>query len=326
MSKITQSIGVALAVVLVSAWLGSAAFAAILVSVETDQDAYWRAEPITYSVTASNTDPFDVTLHFASSIQAQSIVDGAFSFPTIGMPVLTAQVIPANGSYTWTIDHPWSEYELDIGPHSVRGIVVGVGQSDPVQFEIIPRPPIPDAVWIDFDTLPDGSPNSGSVAPELAYEAWGVIFTKIGEGRVSFAESDGNVFVANGSTSYPPGFNIVANLSEPVYHASVHVSTALGLTVTMMALDENGALLDSVTSPAIESFGGFIGPIELWSDQPIARLEWWPSQENASVRIDDLHLETPEPSSLLGLSIGTLLLVRLRRHRCRDERERSRQG
>ena len=110
------------------------------VSVATDKTAYVPGELLTVLVTAHNPNDYDVLLSFGSSLQAQYVMDDSYTYPTWALDVLTELWIPASSSHTWSVHHPWSEYDLSLGSHSVLGNVINVGYSQPYLFEVIPEP------------------------------------------------------------------------------------------------------------------------------------------------------------------------------------------
>ena len=55
----------------------------------------------------------------------------------------TNVTIEPDDYYTWELTHSLDEmmlYPLDVGIHSVVGVVVGYGQSIPIEFEVTPEP------------------------------------------------------------------------------------------------------------------------------------------------------------------------------------------
>ncbi len=106
----------------------------------------------------------------------------------------------------------------------------------------------------------------------------------------SVQEDDGNFYLKIGRSTYPPGFNIIADLEVPISGASARVSTAAGRTVTMIAKDADGNVLHTAVSPVVQKYREFVVIPEFRVDTPITSLEWWPSDERSSVMIDDLSL------------------------------------
>ena len=57
--------------------------------------------------------------------------------------MITYQLIEPFGYHTWTLIHGVEEvetYPLTLGTHTVMGEVIGYGQSNPVEFGVIPEP------------------------------------------------------------------------------------------------------------------------------------------------------------------------------------------
>lgn len=293
-----------------------AATSMIYVTVATDQATYWPGEPIAVSVTGHNPADYPVTLGFGSTLQAQYTVDETYTYPTIGLAILTQVMIPGKGSHTWSFRHMWQDYDLSLGGHSVTGTVIGKGSSDPVGFEIVPAPPVADDLFIDFEVLPDGTPAGGAGGGSLWYDyaAWGVHFGSIGVPHgPSIQGSGGNQYAQANRCSYPPGLNIVADFDMPVFGIAADVSSAAGVTITMIARDSQGQVVDSVVSPPVPAVGEFVGPIQLSTTTPISSVEWWPSNTQASVSVDDVYIVVPEPVVLTVLAAGVLGLIRRRR-------------
>jgi hypothetical protein len=168
-------------------------------------------------------------------------------------------------------------------------------------FEVV-APVLPTSSFlIDFDTHPDSLAQPAAIEE---YWSYGVRF-RTGDG-VSYSPRPGigrigdNSVLEINSTTYPPGFNIIADLDMPVYGASVDVTSAAGVRVTMIARDRDGNELGKVESNPVPAVNELLGPLTFVSDVPIATLEWWPSQSNATVKIDDLFLSltTPLPGDL----------------------------
>ena len=290
------------ALALICAMSRSTAFGQIDVLVTTDKAAYVAGEILTVLVTAQNHGDSGVLLEFPSALQAQYMMDYAFIGPTgYYAQVLTAQYIPAHGSYTWDFVHNWSEYNLGLGAHTIVGNVVGVGFGQPNWFDVVSASPPQENVFIDFETLPDGRPlPTGTITD--AYAAWGVHFSTIrndGSGAPTLTAAGGNQFAKVYSCTYPPGFNIAADFDMPVFEISADVSSAAGQTVTMVAKDSSGVVIGSVESAVVPAVGVFVDPVEIQTDTPIASVEWWPSLYNASVMVDDIYL-TITGADLLG--------------------------
>lgn len=286
----------------------------LVITVATDKPAYVTGELVIVSITAHNPNDSDMVLSFNSGLQAQYTMDGIYKAPTVATMAFTRVSIPPHASHTWSFWHPWTEYGLDIGTHSVMGTVMAGRDSQPYSFEVI-APTLPTSdVLIDFESLPDGRAMPGGLSD--AYAAWGVHFGKAKSGgmeRISVCEKSGNLYAAATSCTYPPGFNIVATFDMPVHGVSADVSSAAGMTITMVARDSDGQIIDSVVSNVVSEAGEFVAAIELLSETPIASVEWWPSEQRAAVFIDNVHVMLPEPATLSLLTLGGLALLRRRR-------------
>jgi hypothetical protein len=122
------------------------------ISVSTDKPVYQLGEYVTVYLTAYNPNPEPVTLNFAGNQTVTYIMDGTFD-PTQGT-VSSGDpwhhTIDAYGS--WTIDmvhgaYAISVYPLNVGNHSVVGIMIGSYsgspfefESSPVHFAVVPEP------------------------------------------------------------------------------------------------------------------------------------------------------------------------------------------
>ena len=145
-------------------------------------------------------------------------------------------------------------------------------------------------VTIDFETLPNGNPVPVGESIADSYAPWGVTFWSDGSTIMPAFTTGYNaqgVFAWCSRTTYPPGFNIMADFSVNVLTVSADAMTSRGNTVTMVVKDANGAVLDSVESGPAPS-GFWVGTLTLTTSTPIASVEWWPSVQNASVGIDNL--------------------------------------
>jgi len=286
----------------------------LVITVATDKPAYVAGELLVVSITAHNPNDSDMVLSFNSGLQAQYTMDGVYKAPTIATMAFTRVSIPPHASHTWSYGHLWAEYGLDIGTHTVVGTVIGRADSQPYSFEVI-APTLPTSdVLIDFENLPDGRAMPGGLYD--AYAAWGVHFGKVKSGgmeRISVCEKSGNLYAAATSCTYPPGFNMIATFDMPVRGISADVSSAAGMTITMVAKDSDGQIIDSVVSDVVSEAGEFVGSIELLSEVPIASVEWWPSEQNAAVFVDNIHVMVPGSATLSLLTLGGLPLLRRRR-------------
>jgi hypothetical protein len=320
-----------------AALLPAACCASVLeFSVSTSKTQVRPGEALDYHVTARNPTPSPVTLGFPTSIQAQVKLDQGYWRPSIGTTALTSATIPASGSKTWTFrEGAWGE--IGLGTHEVLGRVVHFPEVGPVTFDVVPPVYPTESFTIDFDNVPGTSERMRSLT-----ELWrfGVRFSsrfdRNGSGANYLTPTPGVYTVRNGTidgvgpgatgnqfcgimtTTYPPGFNIVADFDVPVYGATVDVGGGVGRTMTMIAKDAAGQVLASVTSSPIPAYPEFVGPLSLTTHSPIATLEWWPSSTNASVLLDNLYLDltpSPEPSAaaVMGAAAAAALLARRRK-------------
>jgi hypothetical protein len=297
------------AMLLVSAALQAAL---IDITVSPNKVRYYPGEALVFSTTVRNRESHDITLRFDWD-QAQYILDSTYFSETVFHWDETYNIsIPANGSYTWHMRHDWRYYPVSLGAHSVVGRVIGHGDSSPVSFQVV-EPVLPTkSFFLDFD-----EPLAIGSSYHFVEEYWplGVHFRNATGHPVGVYEKNGNNYVTSNSTTYPTGFNVIADFDMPVYGATVDVSVGgNGNRVTMIAKDANGQVISSVTSPPVPSYNDFLGPLSIASDTPIASLEWWPSNVQAGVMIDNLHVIIPEPASTLSLTLGAALFF-LRRSR-----------
>ena len=148
-------------------------------------------------------------------------------------------------------------------------------------------------VFIDFETLPDGSPAASGNPVADSYVQWGVSFSEIGLGPAepqfwNGYHADGLFASTRTNGGYPPGFNIKAEFDLLVFRISVDVMTAANHTVTMLAKDAYGTVIGTaVSEPAPSTF--WAGRLSITTDTPIATVEWWPSAQTAAVGIDNLE-------------------------------------
>ncbi len=261
---------------LIGSTIAEPAPAAIAVTAATDKAEYRRGEALYFSITAHNSDPAPVDLSFGSSIQSQYLVDGgAYYAPQAGLTVLTARSIPANGSYTWTYRHNWLDSSIlpgdfVAGSHDFLGRVVGGNNgatprpnidSPSGSFAVLPNAAPPAAVSIDFDRI---TPNAANKIASVA-EFWpsGVRFYSRrndddGVGQIAIGAHDGNQYVHGGVSTYPPGFNIVADFDGLYTNATADVAAAVGVSVTMIAKDADGDVIAAATSAPMSALYDFL--------------------------------------------------------------------
>jgi hypothetical protein len=165
---------------------------------------------------------------------------------------------------------------------------------------------------VTFDTLPGGGPPTAGNLVGASFAPWGVTFSSYGVSdmpifeELAYGGTSGDFFAVSLHAAYPTWCNIVADFSAPVSGpVSVDVMTAAGRSVTMLVFDANGTQIGSVTSlSAPATF--WAGNLSFSSATPIARLEWWSSDQFAAVGIDNLTFGVPDLGSTL-LLLGTAL-------------------
>ena len=158
------------------------------------------------------------------------------------------------------------------------------------------------SVFIDFETLPDGSPTTPGEFIGDAYAEWGIIFGAEGVDDMPdfwIGYNSEGVFAWSHHCTYPPGFNIIADFTVSTYTITTDVMSAVGYTVTMIAKDADGNTIGSIESDPIPP-GFWGGPLSLTTDVPIASVEWWPSAQNASVGVDNLSYGEECPGDIDG--------------------------
>ncbi len=106
----------------------------IEVSVSTDKNEYELGEPVKIDVTATNSSEEPVRLRFPTLHQADYKIDDAYlwSRGKFFLPIATSVTIPGGGQVTWHFVHTQRDYRLLPGEHSIVGIVIGYGKSEPV--------------------------------------------------------------------------------------------------------------------------------------------------------------------------------------------------
>ncbi len=298
------------------------------ITAAVNQQAYLPGEYIGFGVTVHNPRDSDVTLDFNSSLQCKYYLDGEEGFwAAVAYP--SRRTIPANGSYTWHPGPSYRHHDITSGRHMLTGEVLGVGMSQPVEFEVLPRPAWPEEFLIDFDSEDAPlAPYAGAIPTWRGFgvfDGMGVQFARWlsndrKESLYHYCGADGQGSLRSNRCSYPPGFNIVADFDEPVFGVSVDVTTAAGRTVTMLAKDADGHVVASATSGTLPGTYDFAETLRLISADPITSIEWWPSEENCSVGIDNLDIVTvpgreplPEPSTAALLSVLAVASLRRRR-------------
>lgn len=114
------------------------------VTVATDKTEYALDEPVQISVTATNTLPEPITLTFSSSLEASYIIDGVYDWSKNhpSLPVATNLTLESGASKTWEFTHTAADYRLLPGKHSIVGVVIGYGKSEPTEIFVTEGEPI----------------------------------------------------------------------------------------------------------------------------------------------------------------------------------------
>lgn len=259
---------------------------AVQISVETVKDHYVKGEPITVRVIAESNDPAGELLEFPSSYQANVAPDNQPYENEVGLAILTSVFVPPNDTYVWEFTQPWI---LSEGSHVVRGKVVGHGSAVSAPFTVGSYALPQDIVDVNFRTLPG---TDLPLAGLDSYDELGIHFFSESS-KPWYEVSMGNGFLVASPATYPPGFNIQAELDFPVYAVEADASSAAGVEVTMIAKNAAGEIVASA-SALIPSYGDY-KRITLNSAEAIHKLEWWPSNDRASVRIANLTLDRQVP-------------------------------
>ena len=256
------------------------AFAQLLgVYVATDKASYEQGEPIQITATYLGSQ----TLTFGSSRQMDYRLDGTYRPGGIFLTVITYATGPFSRSETFD----WRDHLLAPGLHTVEGIIPGWELSNPTSapeyFWVTPLPKPQTDFLIDFLYWP-GRQNRIEALP--VYEVFGLRFrTSLGSSPYYRYSDHYTNYSLGGFDPYPIGYNVAVDFDLPVNGARAYVGGTSNTTVTMIAKDKHGAVLASATSPVL---GATRLPVELWSDQLIASLEWWPSITNSRIVVDDL--------------------------------------
>jgi len=305
-------------------------YAAISVTAATDQSQYRRGEAIDFSITAHNSDAAPANLMFPSSLQSIYFIDASYFYPQVGLTVLTARTIPANGSYTWTYRHQWTDHDIPLGGHEFHGLLEGGGSGPtnrpPIQsatgtFAVIANAPPPNALNIDFDHVSDGT--GAALASATEYWPLGVHFRSLrsdGDRVASIGRHDGNQYLTAGATTYPPGFNLAADFDGLYTQASADVAAAVGVSITMIAKAADGDVIATTTSPPMTALYDFV-PLSITTAEPIKTLEWWPDNPQSGLHVDNLMVHAPEPgggAACLVLAAVAAVVVKRRRHGSRS--------
>jgi hypothetical protein len=122
------------------------------VTVDTDKDEYALDENVQILVTATNNTGESITLEFGSSQQAAYIIDGVYDYRDNhgAWTVMTYVTIPAGQSETWTLTHTPEDYRLLPGAHSIVGVVIRYGKSEPKKI-FVGEAQVPIAISVATD-------------------------------------------------------------------------------------------------------------------------------------------------------------------------------
>ena len=267
-----------------AAWLalgaGHASAQLAQVYVATDRSSYEQGDLIQISASYIGSQ----TLTFGTSQQMDYQLDGTYRPWLISLQVITY----ATGPFTRSMTFDWSNHLLAPGLHTVEGIIPGWELANPMSppeyFWVTPLPKPQTDFLIDFQQWP----GKGNRIDNLAvYEVFGLHFrTSLGSSNYYTYSDHYRNYSLSGFDPYPIGYNAAVDFVDlPVNGARAYVGGTSNTTVTMIAKDKHGGVLASVTSPVL---GVTRQPVELWSDQLIASLEWWPSITNSEIAVDDL--------------------------------------
>jgi hypothetical protein len=253
---------------------------AIDVEVATAKPNYYPGEYLEVLITVTN----QATLHFGSTLQTIYTMDGVYTPGLVGDLILTSATTPR----TWTNTHWWGDYNLALGIHTVVGTVIEYGTSPPATFGVVEAPTPEGDFLVDFETIPA---TSSRMADLMAYYACGVRF-RTSQGRpCGIRHEESNSWVT-GFDPYPTGFHVVADFTRPVFGARAKVAAAGGCQMTMIAKNATGQVLATAVCPPITQSGQFAQSLSVKTTEPIASLEWWPSNPRSMVGVDDLFVIT----------------------------------
>lgn len=298
----------------------------IVITLTTNRSLYLHAAPVLFTVSKCNPTGEPITvLQFCPCCHYDFSIFDSSGHEVVSMGhgcISVVQTITWQPGECTTETFEWLQTPGTFGP--ATGPFVDAGtysalyrwrfptfstEAASPDFTIAP-PSIPTfpVVTIDFETLPDGSILSGGPIANR-YVGYGVTFHEDGYGNrmpALAAKASGDHYAQSNVTTYPPGFNIVAEFSVPVTLVAADVKTAVGVTVTMKAFAQDGTLL--ATSESADSADFWKGRIEVSTDRAISRVEFWPSVIQAGVGIDNLLIGRAQEIPALD-TIGLLLLA-----------------
>jgi len=111
-------------------------YSQITVTVTTDTTTYEFKKDIKILVTAHNMVNDTIILHWMDSYQSNYRIDN-FQPEVIVMPVLTSISIPPDSCYSWKYIHKPDQWLVSPGYHSVQGMVINYGISEPVEIQVL---------------------------------------------------------------------------------------------------------------------------------------------------------------------------------------------
>ena len=301
----------------------------IAIEVTTNRESYLLGEWVRVGVRKCNptSEAITVTHHCGGCHDTVEVLDAGgevVSDAALGGILVFFDVTWQPGECTEEV-YPW--YQL--APVFQDGVPVGPGSysvrhvwdfptfaTTTISPELVIAPDGPERAggFIDFETLVDGSPAPGGPVGDW-YLSRGVRFRELGYPlwQPVFATGYGSedLFVHANVTSYPSGFNIVADFAAPVGHVEADVMTAAHESVTMSGFGADGQLVASVESASSADF--WKGRLVLASPEGIVRVEWFPSVPQAGVGIDDLAfgaapaVEVPALGAAGAAGLGLML-------------------
>lgn len=270
----------ALILIQASTAVGSDGTGGITIRSATDKPSYYQGEVLEVRITINERH----TLDFATTLQSLYTMDGVYTPKWGAGTMLTQRTTP----FTWSMLHNWDSYKLRLGDHSVAGRVVGYGAGSPAGFAVIPTPQPSGDFVLDFQSIPG---TSARIAHLMAYEVLGVRFRTSRGAAARLQRGEGGAWV-EAFDPYPIGFHVIADLDPPVFGASSKVAGGLNVRITMIAKNAQGRMVATAVSAPVVHSGKFAQTLSVRATEPIASLEWWPSESNCMTAVDDLLIIT----------------------------------
>lgn len=110
----------------------------VKVTVSTDEEVYAGDEEIPIHVTITNETESEIVLHFRSGREAGYSIDDRYVRynASDALDVYSTITLEQGESHTWNFVHDPSDYLLAAGKHTIEGMVVNYGHSDPITIVI----------------------------------------------------------------------------------------------------------------------------------------------------------------------------------------------